>query len=46
MPFKEGDYYTSDQLAEFNRLLAETGWFQSAIVTPDIAKAGRITVII
>lgn len=39
VPFKEGDYYTSDQLAEFNRLLAETGWFQSAIVTPDIAKA-------
>ncbi len=38
-PFKEGEYYTSQQLAEFNRRLAETGWFNSAIVTPDIAQA-------
>ncbi|EMI5490033.1 outer membrane protein assembly factor [Providencia stuartii] len=38
-PFKEGEYYTSEQLAEFNRRLAETGWFTSSIVTPNIAKA-------
>ncbi|KGI83726.1 membrane protein, partial [Exiguobacterium mexicanum] len=38
-PFKKGEYYTSEQLAEFNRRLAETGWFSSAIVTPDITKA-------
>lgn len=38
-PFKPGEYYTSEQLAEFNRRLAATGWFNSALVTPDIAKA-------
>ncbi|OCQ50538.1 Translocation and assembly module TamA precursor [Photorhabdus australis subsp. thailandensis] len=35
VPFKEGDFYTSEQLAELNRRLAETGWFNSALVTPD-----------
>lgn len=38
-PFKDGEYYTSEQLAEFNRRLVETGWFTSAIVTPNIEKA-------
>ena len=38
-PFKKGEYYTSEELAEFNRRLAETGWFSSAIVTPNIGKA-------
>ncbi|EUD06497.1 autotransporter assembly complex protein TamA [Providencia alcalifaciens] len=38
-PFKEGEYYTSEQLAEYNQRLASTGWFSSAIVTPNIQKA-------
>lgn len=40
-PFKKGEYYTSEQLAEFNRRLAETGWFSSAIVTPRIVSARK-----
>ncbi|CAQ86143.1 MULTISPECIES: autotransporter assembly complex protein TamA [Photorhabdus] len=40
VPFKEGDFYTSEQLAELNRRLAETGWFNSALVTPDF-ETGR-----
>lgn len=39
VPFKEGDYYTSEQLAELNRRFAQTGWFQSALVIPNIEKA-------
>ncbi|EMW3562400.1 autotransporter assembly complex protein TamA [Proteus mirabilis] len=39
VPFKEGEYYSSEDLAEFNRRLAATGWFNSAVVTPNIAKA-------
>ncbi|WP_322740303.1 POTRA domain-containing protein, partial [Serratia grimesii] len=38
-PFKEGEYYTSEQLAEYNQRLASTGWFNSSLVTPDIRKA-------
>nr|WP_154603038.1 autotransporter assembly complex family protein [Providencia sp. wls1914] len=38
-PFKEGEYYTSEQLAEYNQRLASTGWFNSALVTPNIQKA-------
>ncbi|ETS32680.1 hypothetical protein BB987_08575 [Photorhabdus temperata] len=41
VPFKEGDFYTSEQLAEFNRRLAETGWFNSALVTPDFNAARK-----
>ncbi|MBC8944826.1 MULTISPECIES: autotransporter assembly complex protein TamA [Xenorhabdus] len=40
VPFKEGDYYSSEELAEFNRRLADTGWFNSAVVVPDFT-AGR-----
>ncbi|MBD2780118.1 autotransporter assembly complex protein TamA [Xenorhabdus szentirmaii] len=40
IPFKQGEYYTSEQLAEFNRRLVDTGWFNSAIVVPDF-KMGR-----
>ncbi|WP_334471626.1 autotransporter assembly complex protein TamA [Arsenophonus sp. PmNCSU2021_1] len=39
VPFKQGDYYASEQLAEFNQRLVNTVWFNSAIVTPDITKA-------
>ncbi|NHB92207.1 autotransporter assembly complex protein TamA [Photorhabdus cinerea] len=41
VPFKEGDFYTLEQLAELNRRLAETGWFNSALVTPDFAPARK-----
>ncbi|PHM44508.1 membrane protein [Xenorhabdus mauleonii] len=40
VPFKQGEYYTSEQLAEFNRRLVDTGWFNSAVVVPDF-KIGR-----
>ncbi|MBN0742388.1 outer membrane protein assembly factor, partial [Pseudomonas aeruginosa] len=39
VPFKEGDYYTSQDLAELNRRLAATGWFSSVVVAPDFAKS-------
>lgn len=34
LPFKEGDYYTSNSLSELNRRLSTTGWFNSVIVAP------------
>lgn len=34
VPFKEGDYYTSEQLAEFSRRLSSTNWFNSVVVSP------------
>jgi len=45
VPFHEGDYYSSSQLAELNRRLAATGWFNSVVVSPDFdnktAKASK-----
>ena len=41
VPFKEGDYYTSQDLAELNRRLAATGWFSSVVVAPDFAKSRK-----
>ncbi|MCW7547238.1 autotransporter assembly complex protein TamA [Photorhabdus sp. APURE] len=41
VPFEKGDFYASDQLAELNRRLAETGWFNSAVVTPDFNAARK-----
>ena len=40
VPFKKGEPYSSDGIAELNRRLAATGWFNSIVVTPDI-QAGR-----
>lgn len=40
LPFKKGDPYTADDIAEFNRRLSSTGWFNSVVVSPDIF-AGR-----
>lgn len=34
VPFDENAYYSSDSLAELNRRLANTGWFNSVVVTP------------
>ncbi len=39
LPFAEGEPYTSDDIAELNRRLSATGWFNSIVVTPDIHKA-------
>ncbi len=45
VPFHQGDYYSSNQLAELNRRLAATGWFNSVVVSPDFddkaAKASK-----
>ncbi len=40
VPFKKGDPYTSDAIADLNQRLSASGWFNSIVVTPDI-QAGR-----
>jgi translocation and assembly module TamA len=35
VPFHQGDYYSSEDLAELNRLLSATNWFNSVLVSPD-----------
>ena len=40
VPFETGEPYLSDDVAELNRRLSATGWFNSIVVTPDIT-AGR-----
>lgn len=37
VPYKEGDYYEAQQLAELNTRLSEVGWFQSAAAMPKFA---------
>ncbi|MQB55377.1 outer membrane protein assembly factor [Rahnella sp. RcJ3] len=39
VPFHQGDYYTTAQLAELNRRLSATGWFNSVVVSPDFTDA-------
>ncbi len=39
VPFKEGDEYESKDLAELNRRLSATGWFNSVVVAPQFDKA-------
>ncbi|KHE00678.1 autotransporter secretion outer membrane protein TamA [Pantoea sp. PNA 14-12] len=45
VPFKKGDYYSSRDLAELNRRLSATGWFQSVVVAPEF-KEGRKTKVL
>ncbi|WP_414165062.1 autotransporter assembly complex protein TamA [Superficieibacter sp. BNK-5] len=45
VPFKEGDYYQSKDLAELNRRLSATGWFNSVIVAPEFDKARKTKVL-
>jgi translocation and assembly module TamA len=45
VPFKEGDYYTSQDLAELNRRLAATGWFSSVVVAPQFEKSRKTKVL-
>ncbi len=45
VPFKEGDYYSSRDLAELNRRLAATGWFNSVVVAPDFEKSRKTKIL-
>ncbi len=45
VPFKEGDYYQSRDLAELNRRLSATGWFNSVVVAPEFAKARKTKIL-
>nr|WP_193345519.1 autotransporter assembly complex family protein [Erwinia tasmaniensis] len=38
VPFKKGDDYSSRDLAELNRRLSATGWFNSVVVVPEFDK--------
>jgi translocation and assembly module TamA len=45
VPFKEGDYYQTKDLAELNRRLSATGWFNSVIVAPEFEKSRKTKVL-
>jgi len=45
IPFKEGDYYQSRDLAELNRRLSATGWFNSVVVAPEFEKSRKTKVL-
>ena len=45
VPFKQGDHYTSQDLAELNRRLAATGWFSSVVVAPQFEKSRQTKVL-
>lgn len=45
VPFKEGDVYQSSELAELNRRLSATGWFNSVVVVPEFDKSRETKVL-
>lgn len=45
VPFKKGDYYQSSDLAELNRRLSATGWFNSVVVAPEFDKSRETKVL-
>lgn len=45
VPFKEGDPYQASSLAELNRRLSATGWFNSVVVAPEFAKSRETKVL-
>ncbi len=45
VPFKKGDYYSSRELAELNRRLSATGWFNSVVVAPEFAQGRKTKVL-
>ncbi|MBJ3593058.1 autotransporter assembly complex protein TamA [Salmonella enterica subsp. enterica serovar Saintpaul] len=45
VPFKEGKEYESKDLAELNRRLSATGWFNSVVVAPEFDKARETKVL-
>ncbi|WP_174849106.1 autotransporter assembly complex protein TamA [Yersinia artesiana] len=45
VPFHEGELYTSDELAELNRRLSATNWFNSVVVSPDFRDAKKTKIL-
>ncbi|SFT94345.1 autotransporter secretion outer membrane protein TamA [Kosakonia arachidis] len=45
VPFHEGDYYQTRDLAELNRRLSAIGWFKSVVVAPEFDKARKTKVL-
>jgi len=45
VPFKKGDFYESKDLAELNRRLSATGWFNSVVVAPEFEKSRQTRVL-
>lgn len=41
IPFKEGDYYSSEAISIFSSRLSSSNWFNGITVLPDIHKAGK-----
>ncbi|SCC31332.1 autotransporter assembly complex protein TamA [Kosakonia oryziphila] len=45
VPFHQGDYYRTRDLAELNRRLSAIGWFNSVVVAPEFDKARKTKVL-
>lgn len=45
VPFKKGDYYQSSDVAELNRRLSATGWFNSVVVAPEFEKSRKTKIL-
>lgn len=45
VPFKKGDYFSSRDLAELNRRLSATGWFNSVVVAPEFDKSRETKIL-
>ncbi|KAA8997718.1 outer membrane protein assembly factor [Affinibrenneria salicis] len=45
VPFHEGDDYSTEDLGELNRRLSSTGWFNSAVVSPDFSQSRETKVL-
>ncbi len=43
VPFKPGENYRADAVADFNRRLSSTGWFGTVMVTPDFTRVETTT---
>ena len=41
VPFRTGDAFEADKLADFSRRLSNTGWFDSVLVAPDFETAAE-----
>ncbi|EXU74271.1 autotransporter assembly complex protein TamA [Erwinia mallotivora] len=45
VPFKKGDYYSSRDLAELNRRLSASGWFNSVVVAPQFDQGRKSKIL-
>ncbi|MGL4861231.1 MAG: autotransporter assembly complex protein TamA, partial [Enterobacteriaceae bacterium] len=45
LPFRPGDNYRADQLAELNRRLSASNWFNSVLIKPDFDEARQDKVL-